>query len=1174
MRFSLETETLTLCSTPSGVIVRDTSSRRPSAPRAISAQRLPASSSGTPPRRPAACADCSRAQRLPASSSGTHGRLLGAVALLVVLNAFRRHRQGHVDRVNATPFPPWCSTPSGVIVRDTGGGSRSCRACRCAQRLPASSSGTRRSPTRTRMARKSAQRLPASSSGTPVVPGHDECRREVLNAFRRHRQGHSAAGPGWAAGDCAQRLPASSSGTLDGPGHGVDGPEVLNAFRRHRQGHHGTPRSIALRDGCSTPSGVIVRDTTARSSRAPGVRVLNAFRRHRQGHIRKSSTGIILIRCSTPSGVIVRDTSPRPRPSTSSSCAQRLPASSSGTPDRRLVDRLRHLVLNAFRRHRQGHREPLPVAAKIEGCSAPSGVIVRDTAFVPPLDRDECVLNAFRRHRQGHIATDLPMSRMKCAQRLPASSSGTRGGDRCRERAAVCSTPSGVIVRDTQAAVMGVANLKLCSTPSGVIVRDTRTAGPTWSHPPCAQRLPASSSGTPSPGCPGRTTRTLCSTPSGVIVRDTPNFWSPSVTRSKCSTPSGVIVRDTGAAIAAPPGLIGCSTPSGVIVRDTRSSRSSTRPTRSAQRLPASSSGTRDLTGRSSGPVAGRAQRLPASSSGTRPGSGRPGRTSRVLNAFRRHRQGHPSSPRATCPRPRVLNAFRRHRQGHTSTGRAGRPDASVLNAFRRHRQGHEAREGVRVALVECSTPSGVIVRDTRAGNSPPRRRPCAQRLPASSSGTQRPHAAIVAGIKCSTPSGVIVRDTRPGLPVDPPVRAVLNAFRRHRQGHGERSPVPQPRTRAQRLPASSSGTLPRRDRRQRRLGVLNAFRRHRQGHGCRCRAGPRPAPCAQRLPASSSGTPSRSPGPPSSRSVLNAFRRHRQGHRGRVGPARVQGECSTPSGVIVRDTSRRPTSSRRSWCAQRLPASSSGTRGDRRSPVDQEPCSTPSGVIVRDTRTGPCTARRRSGVLNAFRRHRQGHVVGRGPPRGLRRVLNAFRRHRQGHGSRRGDDLVAVECSTPSGVIVRDTRGPPAQPAPIRRVLNAFRRHRQGHSAAGMPYLIGRSAQRLPASSSGTLRKLRRTRRPPPVLNAFRRHRQGHSATQQTKAAAPIRAQRLPASSSGTRHPRAGERPAVRVLNAFRRHRQGHLAHGRDDRVGPVCSTPSGVIVRDTHFSGGGASS
>ena len=166
--------------------------------------------------------------------------------------------------------------------------------------------------------------------------------------------------------------------------------------------------------------------------------------------------------------------------------------------------------------------------------------------------------------------------------------------------------------------------------------------------------------------------------------------------------------------------------------------------------------------------------------------------------------------------------------------------------------------------------------------------------------------------------------------------------------------------------------------------------------------------------------------------------------------------------------------------------------------------------------------------------------------------VLNASRRHRLGHLETGGENQAATECSTPLGVTDLVTRGHgPDQLSEGGCVLNASRRHRLGHATgrgnAGKPEVCStplgvtdlvtrpaencsdwfRSAQRLSASQTWSLRLQRRCRLLSRVLNASRRHRLGHHSAA-TCCACLACAQRLSASQTWSLPGRADSRSAA----------------------------------------------
>ena len=474
-----------MCSTPFGVIVGFTGGDGAHRFRTSSAQRLSASSSGS---------------HAAHDHLGRHQR---------VLNAFRRHRRVHRRRSRR-------SRPSGGPVLNAfrrhrrvhpGHGFMLAVYCGGAQRLSASSSGSRAPGRRSPPSTTCAQRLSASSSGS--LDDGDPLRRRplrVLNAFRRHRRVHRRD-----------------------VGHHRPRHRVLNAFRRHRRVHHGAEVAARDRLRCSTPFGVIVGFTVGPDDHdLPEFAVLNAFRRHRRVHVPgvqvEPLAGQVLNAFRRHRRVHAAVGAVGP----GLGSAQRLSASSSGSRNDPDSEAYVREVLNAFRRHRRVHTRTDPPArpapARAQRLSASS------SGSQQGLDGGGCqrlVLNAFRRHRRVHTSgakgksltthcaqrlsasssgspTSPPTNRI-CwtrAQRLSASSSGSRREGRrhpdgrsvlnafrrhrrvhsmtpcgAATTPACCSTPFGVIVGFTPATNVREEALTECSTPFGVIVGFTRPAG-------------------------------------------------------------------------------------------------------------------------------------------------------------------------------------------------------------------------------------------------------------------------------------------------------------------------------------------------------------------------------------------------------------------------------------------------------------------------------------------------------------------------------------------------------------------------------------------------------------------------------------------------------------------------------------------------------------------------
>ena len=184
--------------------------------------------------------------------------------------------------------------------------------------------------------------------------------------------------------------------------------------------------------------------------------------------------------------------------------------------------------------------------------------------------------------------------------------------------------------------------------------------------------------------------------------------------------------------------------------------------------------------------------------------------------------------------------------------------------------------------------------------------------------------------------------------------------------------------------------------------------------------------------------------------------------------------------------------------------------------------------------------------VLNAFRHQRKEHteldrdsVVG--------RVLNAFRHQRKEH-------WLTCRQRWPHETLV----------------LNAFRHQRKEHHRhAGSYRRVPNCAQRLSASTEGTLGYLvSAARASPVVLNAFRHQRKEHHRAMDRRTWLDV--------LNAFRHQRK-EHPvsrcrrwiAVDVLNAFRHQRKEHGLTAVDRSAGVrMCSTPFGINGRNTSCS------
>ncbi len=825
-------------------------------------------------------------------------------------------------------------------------------------------------------------------------------------------------------------------------------------------------------------------------------------------------------------------------------------------------------VLNAFRRHRLGHR--------CRRSAAPC---------------DAGVLNAFRRHRLGHALR--PATDVRCV---------------------VCSTPFGVTDLVTRRQRRALETGLECSTPFGVTDLVTAITRAARSRPATsAQRLSASQ--TWSPAAWPRAARVVeCSTPFGVTDLVTGQSRPRSVLAAEVlnafrrhrlghqrvneppaqrgGSAQRLSASQTWSPVAAPPDV-----GAGTVLNAFRRHRLGHAD---AQVL--------------HGDAVGCAQRLSASQTWSLADRGTRGSGRRVLNAFRRHRLGHEQHAGDHRHARPVLNAFRRHRLGHRATARgsaahrscstpfgvtdlvtrsigpaSGSPE-EVLNASRRHRLGHGRSRGqsgaaqrvlnasrrhrlghpsgrVRAIGVRCSTPLGVtdLVTDVRADahaagsvcstplgvtdlvtplDGPSTAAPTgAQRLSASQTWSRVVADGSRGELMCSTPLGVTDLVTAGPCSLDRVLRGCSTPL-------GVTDLVTPSERRAA---AGGMCSTP--------LGVTDLVTTFGDAAGCR-------KTCAQRLSASQTWSQRCGRFLEQGRRVLNASRRHRLGHSSAVADTGTWTLCSTPLGVTDLVTPTRPARLRRGPSAQRLSASQTWSRRlRRRLEVRAGRCSTPLGVTDLVT----ASPSRLSATLSAC-----------STPLGVTDLVTLWRGSMPAAGGCSTPlgvtDLVTRRqmrhqstqrlCSTPLGVTDLVTGSAPALAMIAWSVLNASRRHRLGHPV-GLGRRRGRfhRAQRLSASQTWSrCSAMRPGSTGRQVLNASRRHRLGHACrstgslaieqcstplgvtdlvtTQLTGGMSPRRgAQRLSASQTWSLVPTTVDgSPSSMVLNASRRHRLGHL--------------------------------
>jgi len=238
--------------------------------------------------------------------------------------------------VNSTSGSPACSTPYGINGRNTGLAG----ILRVAQQVLNALRHQRKEHARTARCvppeDQGAQRLTASTEGTRATLGITVTRNSVLNALRHQRKEH-----------CCSPLSASRS------------IRVLNALRHQRKEH-----------GCRSILQFL------------GEFVLNALRHQRKEHSVAGAGVALVLMCSTPYGINGRNTASNRSAVPQSRSAQRLTASTEGTPDAQFTAGKHLHVLNALRHQRKEHSEPTPHCTRSIMCSTPYGINGRNTTGV------------------------------------------------------------------------------------------------------------------------------------------------------------------------------------------------------------------------------------------------------------------------------------------------------------------------------------------------------------------------------------------------------------------------------------------------------------------------------------------------------------------------------------------------------------------------------------------------------------------------------------------------------------------------------------------------------------------------------------------------------------------------------------------------------------------------
>ncbi len=277
----------------------------------------------------------------------------------------------------------------------------------------------------------------------------------MLNAFRHLRKEHLHSEPLRRKGQCAQRLSASTEGTQPRGSPPATRRVCAQRLSASTEGTQWRSREYVWRFGeCSTPFGIYGRNTEVGPRRLEFRRdVLNAFRHLRKEHLAECPRIGVASEVLNAFRHLRKEHSPTARiVSATSVCAQRLSASTEGT-HARLAPRLRQLHL----------------------CSTPVGIYGRNTTRPRCGSPPAGVLNAFRHLRKEHPSP-------------PAS-----GPAPC----VACSTPFGIYGRNTHLIPVGTGLVCSCSTRFGIYGRNTAVVRRHVAWVFGAQRLSASTEGTP-----------------------------------------------------------------------------------------------------------------------------------------------------------------------------------------------------------------------------------------------------------------------------------------------------------------------------------------------------------------------------------------------------------------------------------------------------------------------------------------------------------------------------------------------------------------------------------------------------------------------------------------------------------------------------------------------------
>ena len=347
---------------------------------------------------------------------------------LAVLNAFRHQRKELSASLVASSMSDLCSTPFGINGRNSGSRAELWDTSRGAQRLSASTEGTRPEWRDCFHPYRCAQRLSASTEGTPACArwaGSVFCTCSTPFGINGRNSIGTTAKP--FPRRCAQRLSASTEGTLQTDRSAKSTQECSTPFGIN--GRNSAGFALALGGGlvCSTPFGINGRNSAGFALALGG--------------------GLV---CSTPFGINGRNSGSNSDGVGSWPSAQRLSASTEGTPRCR-----RSVIFGSM-------------------CSTPFGINGRNSRGRADPPRASRVLNAFRHQRKELEPLGFPGPRQALVlNAFRHQRKELNNTTHTLAAASMCSTPFGINGRNSMCLLLHNPDEQMCSTPFGINGRNS-----------------------------------------------------------------------------------------------------------------------------------------------------------------------------------------------------------------------------------------------------------------------------------------------------------------------------------------------------------------------------------------------------------------------------------------------------------------------------------------------------------------------------------------------------------------------------------------------------------------------------------------------------------------------------------------------------------------------------